>query len=121
MDDERQSSRPEDQLSAMKKCAHMGGKVLVPTQEDVIGVPTMVLAHTDSEAANLLTADVDTNDKPYLTGERTNEGFYCVKNGLEQAISRGLAYAPYADLVWSETGRVAALGPIQGLAASDFC
>jgi isocitrate lyase len=106
----------EDQLAAVKKCGHMGGKVLVPTQEaveklkaarlaaDVLGVPTLVLARTDSEAANLLTNDVDPNDKPFLTGERTSEGFYRVKNGLEQAISRGLAYAPYADLVWCETG-----------------
>ena len=106
----------EDQLAAVKKCGHMGGKVLVPTQEavekliaarlaaDVMGVPTLVLARTDSEAANLLTNDVDPNDQPFLTGERTSEGFYRVKNGLEQAISRGLAYAPYADLVWCETG-----------------
>jgi isocitrate lyase len=106
----------EDQLAAVKKCGHMGGKVLVPTQEaveklvaarlaaDVCGVPTLVLARTDSEAANLLTSDVDPNDRPFLTGERTAEGFYRVNNGLEQAISRGLAYAPYADLVWCETG-----------------
>ncbi|MES9925891.1 isocitrate lyase [Candidatus Thiodiazotropha sp. LNASS1] len=106
----------EDQLAAVKKCGHMGGKVLVPTQEavqkliaarlaaDVMGVPTLVLARTDSEAANLLTSDVDANDQPFLTGERTDEGFYRVKNGLEQAISRGVAYAPYADLVWCETG-----------------
>lgn len=106
----------EDQLAAVKKCGHMGGKVLVPTQEavqklisarlaaDVCGVPTLLLARTDSEAANLLTSDVDPNDKPFLTGERTAEGFYCVNNGLEQAISRGVAYAPYADLVWCETG-----------------
>jgi len=106
----------EDQLAAVKKCGHMGGKVLVPTQEavekliaarfaaDIMGVPTIVLARTDSEAANLLTSDFDENDKPFLTGERTPEGFYRVKNGLEQAISRGIAYAPYADLVWCETG-----------------
>ena len=106
----------EDQLAAVKKCGHMGGKVLVPTREavekliaarlasDVMGVPTLLLARTDSEAANLLTNDVDPNDKPFLTGERTSEGFYRVKNGLEQAISRGVAYAPYADLVWCETG-----------------
>jgi isocitrate lyase len=106
----------EDQLAAVKKCGHMGGKVLVPTREavekliaarlasDVMGVPTVLLARTDAEAANLLTNDVDPNDKPFLTGERTAEGFYVVKNGLEQAISRGLAYAPYADLVWCETG-----------------
>ncbi|MBS0003476.1 MAG: isocitrate lyase [Thioalkalivibrio sp.] len=106
----------EDQLAAVKKCGHMGGKVLVPTQEavqkliaarlaaDVAGVPTLLLARTDAEAANLLTGDVDENDRPFLTGERTAEGFFRVKNGLEQAISRGLAYAPYADLVWCETG-----------------
>jgi len=106
----------EDQLAAVKKCGHMGGKVLVPTQEavqkliaarlaaDVSGVPTLLLARTDAEAANLLTGDVDENDRPFLTGERTAEGFFRVKNGLEQAISRGLAYAPYADLVWCETG-----------------
>jgi isocitrate lyase len=106
----------EDQLAAVKKCGHMGGKVLVPTQEaveklnaarlaaDVCGVPTLVLARTDSEAANLLTNDVDPYDRPFLTGERTSEGFYRVKNGLEQAIARGVAYAPYADLVWCETG-----------------
>ena len=106
----------EDQLAAVKKCGHMGGKVLVPTQEacekliaarfaaDVMGVPTIVLARTDAEAANLITSDHDANDKPFLTGERTQEGFYRVRNGLEQAISRGVAYAPYADLVWCETG-----------------
>jgi isocitrate lyase len=94
----------------------MGGKVLIPTQEavqkliaarlaaDVMNVPTVVLARTDSEAANLLTSDVDDNDKPFLTGERTKEGFYVVKNGLEQAISRGVSYANYADLAWCETG-----------------
>lgn len=107
----------EDQLAAVKKCGHMGGKVLVPTQEavqklisarlaaDVMGVPTVLLARTDAEAASLLTSDVDPNDAPFLTGERTNEGFFKVKNGLEQAISRGVAYAPYADLVWCETGK----------------
>lgn len=106
----------EDQLAAVKKCGHMGGKVLVPTQEavqkliaarlaaDVCGVPTLLLARTDAEAATLLTSDFDPNDKPFVTGERTPEGFYNVKNGLEQAISRGVAYAPYADLVWCETG-----------------
>ncbi|MTW22269.1 isocitrate lyase [Allochromatium palmeri] len=106
----------EDQLAAVKKCGHMGGKVLVPTREavqkliaarlaaDVMGVPTLLLARTDAEAANLLTSDVDDNDRPFVIGERTDEGFYRVKNGLEQAISRGLAYAPYADLVWCETG-----------------
>ena len=107
----------EDQLAAVKKCGHMGGKVLVPTQEavqkliaarlaaDVLNVPTIILARTDAEAANLLTSDFDPNDQPFCTGERTSEGFYRVKNGLEQAISRGVAYAPYADLVWCETGR----------------
>ena len=106
----------EDQLAAVKKCGHMGGKVLVPSQEavqklvaarmaaDVMGVPTLVLARTDAEAASLLTSDVDDTDRPFITGQRTAEGFYVVKNGLEQAISRGLAYAPYADLVWCETG-----------------
>ncbi|CAN7586941.1 isocitrate lyase [Pseudoxanthomonas sp. LjRoot143] len=106
----------EDQLAAVKKCGHMGGKVLVPTQEavqklqaarlaaDVLGVSTIVLARTDAEAANLLTSDFDANDQPFVTGQRTAEGFYRVKNGLEQAISRGIAYAPYADLVWCETG-----------------
>ena len=106
----------EDQLSAVKKCGHMGGKVLVPTQEavqklaaarlaaDVMGVPTVVLARTDAEAAGLVTSDVDERDKPFLTGERTAEGFFCSRKGIDQAISRGLAYAPYADLVWCETG-----------------
>ena len=106
----------EDQLAAVKKCGHMGGKVLIPTQEavqkliaarlaaDVMGVPTILLARTDAEAANLLTSDVDDSDKPFVTGERTSEGFYVVKNGLEQAISRGVSYARYADMVWCETG-----------------
>jgi isocitrate lyase len=105
----------EDQLAAAKKCGHMGGKVLVPTREaiekltaarlaaDVMGVPTLILARTDAEAASLLTSDCDENDRPFISGERTQEGFYRVKNGLEQAISRGIAYAPYADLVWCET------------------
>jgi len=107
----------EDQLASVKKCGHMGGKVLVPTQEavqkliaarlaaDVMGVPTIILARTDAEAADLLTSDVDDNDKPFVTGERTPEGFYRTKAGLEQSISRGLAYAPYADMVWCETGK----------------
>ncbi len=107
----------EDQLASVKKCGHMGGKVLVPSQEavqkliaarlaaDVMGVPTIILARTDAEAADLLTSDVDANDKPFVTGERTAEGFYKTKPGLEQAISRGLAYAPYADMVWCETGK----------------
>ncbi|WP_018411235.1 isocitrate lyase [Methyloversatilis thermotolerans] len=106
----------EDQLASVKKCGHMGGKVLVPTQEavqkliaarlaaDVYGVPTLILARTDAEAADLLTSDCDPIDKPFVTGERTSEGFYKTRKGLEQAISRGLAYAPYADLIWCETG-----------------
>ncbi len=107
----------EDQLASVKKCGHMGGKVLVPTREavekltaarlaaDVMGVPTLIVARTDAEAADLVTSDIDDNDKPYCTGERTVEGFYKTKKGLHQAISRGLAYAPYADLVWCETGK----------------
>ncbi|MEO5861777.1 MAG: isocitrate lyase [Burkholderiales bacterium] len=106
----------EDQLASAKKCGHMGGKVLVTTQDavqkliaarlaaDVMGVPTLLFARTDAEAANLITSDVDDNDKPFITGERTAEGFYRVKNGIDQAISRGLAYATYADLIWCETG-----------------
>ena len=105
----------EDQLASAKKCGHMGGKVLVPTQEaiqklvaarlsaDVCGVPTIVLARTDANAADLLTSDIDPYDKPFVTGERTAEGFYRTKAGLDQAIARGLAYAPYADLLWCET------------------
>jgi isocitrate lyase len=107
----------EDQLASVKKCGHMGGKVLVPTREavdklvaarlaaDVMGVPTLIIARTDAEAADLLTSDVDANDAPFITGERTVEGFYKTKPGIDQAISRGLAYAPYADLVWCETGK----------------
>lgn len=107
----------EDQLASAKKCGHMGGKVLVPTQEavqkliaarlaaDVMGVPTLVVARTDALAANLLTSDVDPRDQEFVTGERTVEGFYRTKPGLAQGISRGLAYAPYADLVWMETGK----------------
>ncbi len=107
----------EDQLAAVKKCGHMGGKVLVPSREavaklvaarlaaDVMGVPTLLVARTDAEAADLLTSDIDPNDQPFCTGERTVEGFYKTKAGLEQAVSRGLAYAPYADLVWCETGK----------------
>ena len=107
----------EDQLASVKKCGHMGGKVLVPSREaveklnaarlaaDVSGTPTILVARTDAEAADLLTSDVDDNDKPFLTGERTPEGFFRTKPGIEQAISRGLAYAPYADLVWCETGK----------------
>jgi isocitrate lyase len=107
----------EDQLASVKKCGHMGGKVLVPTREavsklvgarlaaDVMGVPTILVARTDAEAADLVTSDVDENDRPFLTGERTVEGFYKTKPGLQQAVSRGLAYSPYADLVWCETGK----------------
>ena len=107
----------EDQLASVKKCGHMGGKVLVPTREavaklvaarlaaDVCGVPTLLLARTDAEAADLVTSDVDENDAPYLTGERTIEGFFKTKPGLQQSVSRGLAYAPYADLLWCETGK----------------
>ena len=106
----------EDQPAAVKKCGHMGGKVLVPTREavaklvaarlaaDVMGVPTVLLARTDAEAADLVTSDVDENDKPFVTGERTVEGFFKTRKGVDQAISRGLAYAPYADLIWCETG-----------------
>jgi len=105
----------EDQLASAKKCGHMGGKVLVPTREavnklvaarlaaDVMGVPTLVIARTDAEAGNLITSDIDPNDVPFLTGERTVEGFYRTRNGLEQAVSRAVAYANYADLVWCET------------------
>ncbi len=107
----------EDQLSSAKKCGHLGGKVLVPTQEainklvaarlaaDVMGVPTIVIARTDAEAATLLTSDVDDRDKPYCTGGRSSEGFFEVEAGLEACIARGLAYAPYADMIWMETSR----------------
>ncbi len=105
----------EDQLSSAKKCGHLGGKVLVPTQEainklvaarlaaDVMNVPSIIIARTDAEAANLITSDIDERDQPFLTGERTGEGFYMVKNGVGQCIARGLAYAPYADILWMET------------------
>ena len=105
----------EDQLAAEKKCGHMGGKVLVPTSQhvrnlisarlaaDVLGVPTLVLARTDANAADLLTSDVDPRDQEFTTGERTSDGFYRVRAGLDQAIMRGLAYAPYSDLIWCET------------------
>ncbi|WP_016679105.1 isocitrate lyase, partial [Yersinia pestis] len=105
----------EDQLAAVKKCGHMGGKVLVPTQEaiqklvaarlaaDVLGVPTLLIARTDADAADLLTSDCDPYDREFITGDRTAEGFFRTRAGIEQAISRGLAYAPYADLVWCET------------------
>jgi isocitrate lyase len=107
----------EDQLAAVKKCGHMGGKVLVPTREavskltaarlaaDVMGTPTLVIARTDAEAADLVTSDVDPIDKPFMTGERTVEGFYRSKPGLDQAIARGLAYSEVADMVWCETGK----------------
>ena len=107
----------EDQLSSEKKCGHMGGKVLVPTQTqirtlnsarlaaDVMNVPTLIFARTDANAANLITSDIDEYDKPFITGERTIEGFYKTRPGLDQAIARGLAYAPYADLIWCETAK----------------
>jgi isocitrate lyase len=107
----------EDQLASEKKCGHLGGKVLVPTQSfvrtltaarlaaDVCGVPTLLVARTDANAAALLTSDVDERDHEFLTGERTPEGFFRTRPGLDQAIARGLAYAPYADLVWCETGK----------------
>lgn len=106
----------EDQLASAKKCGHLGGKVLVPTQEainkllaarlaaDVCNVPTLVIARTDAEAANLITTDVDPRDHKFLTGKRAPEGYFYVKNGIEQGIDRGLSYAPYADLIWMETG-----------------
>lgn len=105
----------EDQLSSEKKCGHLGGKVLLPTQTavknliaarlaaDVMGVPTVLVARTDANAADLITSDVDPYDAPFIVGERTAEGFYRTKAGLDQAIARGLAYAPYADLIWCET------------------
>lgn len=105
----------EDQLSSEKKCGHLGGKVLLPTQTavrnliaarlaaDVMGVPTVLVARTDANAADLITSDIDMNDAPFITGERTPEGFFRTKAGIEQAIARGLAYAPYADLIWCET------------------
>lgn len=105
----------EDQLSSEKKCGHLGGKVLLPTQTairnlisarlaaDVMGTPTILIARTDADAADLITDDIDPADQPFITGERTPEGFYRTKAGIDQAIARGLAYAPYADLIWCET------------------
>ena len=105
----------EDQLSSAKKCGHLGGKVLVPTQEainkliaarlaaDVMGTPTLIVARTDADAANLLTSDIDPRDAKFITGEKTDEGFFYVNCGVEQGIDRGLSYAPYADLIWMET------------------
>ena len=105
----------EDQLASEKKCGHLGGKVLVPTSQfiktltaarlaaDVLDVPTLVIARTDADSARLLTSDIDERDHPYITGERTPEGFYRITGGIEMAIARGLAYAPYADLIWCET------------------
>lgn len=105
----------EDQLSSAKKCGHLGGKVLVPTQEfiqklvaarlaaDVEGVPTILIARTDANSARLLTTDIDPRDQVFMTGERTSEGFYRIRGGMEIAIARSLAYAPYADLLWCET------------------
>ena len=105
----------EDQLSSAKKCGHLGGKVLVPTVEaiqklvaarlaaDVTGVPTLIMARTDANAAHLLTSDIDPRDKEFLTGNRTPEGFFCIRGGIESAIARAISYAPYADLIWCET------------------
>jgi len=107
----------EDQLSSAKKCGHMGGKVLVPTKEavaklaaarlaaDVMNVPTVLIARTDADAANLITSDIDNEDHGFITGERTSEGFYRTNAGLDQAIARGLSYAPYVDLLWCETSK----------------
>src|SRR6266403_4058004 len=107
----------EDQLSSAKKCGHLGGKVLVPTTEaiqklvaarlaaDVMGVPTLIMARTDADSAALLTSDIDPRDCEFLTGERTAEGFFGIRSGLESAISRAIAYAPYADLLWCETSK----------------
>jgi isocitrate lyase len=105
----------EDQLSSAKKCGHLGGKVLVPTSEaiqklvaarlaaDVLGVPTLIMARTDADSAHLLTSDIDPRDRQFITGERTSEGFFRIRGGLESAIARGISYAPYADLIWCET------------------
>jgi isocitrate lyase len=105
----------EDQLASEKKCGHLGGKVLVPTQQfirtlasarlaaDVMGVDTLVVARTDAHSATLITSDIDERDHPFITGERTSEGFYRIRNGLEMAIARAVSYAPYADVLWCET------------------
>ena len=105
----------EDQLSSAKKCGHLGGKVLVPTNEavqklvaarlaaDVMGVPTLIMARTDADSAHLLTSDIDARDREFSTGKRTPEGFYAIRGGIDSAIARGLSYAPYADLLWCET------------------
>jgi isocitrate lyase len=105
----------EDQLSSAKKCGHLGGKVLVPTSEaiqklvaarlaaDVLGVPTLIMARTDADSAHLLTSDIDPRDREFLTGNRTADGFFCIKGGLDSAIARAISYAPYADLIWCET------------------
>jgi len=107
----------EDQLSSAKKCGHLGGKVLVPTSEaiqkliaarlaaDVMGVPTLIMARTDADSAHLLTSDIDPRDREFVTGERTSEGFFRIRGGVDSAIARGLAYAPYADLIWCETSK----------------
>ena len=107
----------EDQLASAKKCGHMGGKVLVPTCQfiktlnaarlasDILGVPTIIIGRTDANAAGMVTSDIDPRDKPFLTGKRSPEGFYYSRNGLDQAIARALAYAPYCDLLWCETSK----------------
>jgi isocitrate lyase len=107
----------EDQLSSAKKCGHLGGKVLVPTSEaiqklvaarlaaDVMGVPTLIMARTDADSAHLLTSDIDARDRQFITGERTPEGFFRIRGGLDSAIARGIAYAPYAELIWCETSK----------------
>jgi len=107
----------EDQLSSAKKCGHMGGKVLVPTQEainklvaarlasDVMGAPTVIIARTDANAAQLITSDIDNRDQKFVTGKKSNEGYFYVNNGIDQAIDRGLSYAPYSDLLWCETSK----------------
>src|SRR5512133_352867 len=107
----------EDQLSSAKKCGHLGGKVLVSTSEaiqklvaarlasDVMGVPTLIMARTDADSAHLITSDIDPRDREFITGERTHEGFFRIRGGIESAIARGIAYAPYPDLIWFETSK----------------